>query len=491
MTLPGVASPSPWILVFDSIHDVLAAEQAFKQAGLWHDVVPLPRDLRSDCGMAILVRQEDAAAVSRILEGDRFRSHRLYRPTGAGHEEVTAVEVVRPQMEGRPAGAGVAQRPVSELIYLDHAATSWPKPAAVWEELARYAAGIGANAGRSGHRPALEAARLVFEVRQGLARVLGVSRPESVSFVRGATEGLNLVLKGFLKAGDRVAVSPMEHNSVMRPLGRLARERGIAIETLPADAFGRVDVDAARRLARQRPWALLVVQHASNVNGAMQDLAGLRAAFADTPMLVDGAQTAGLLPLDLEEQGIDFFACSAHKGLLGPTGLGACYLSPRCDVAPLQEGGTGSQSESFEQPAFRPDRYEAGTLNLLGIAALRGALRAIEQQGLPGGHVRKLAGMLGEGLAEVPGVRIYSPRDGSALCVAFGVEGISPEEVASRLEAEHVILCRAGLHCAPAAHRHLGTLPAGTVRLSPGCGNTAEQIQMVVKAAAALRAGRR
>jgi len=374
------------------------------------------------------------------------------------------------------------ERVMENVIYLDHAATSWPKPDEVCEQITRALSGLTANAGRSGYQPSVASARMVFQTREKLAELLGVSRSEDVVFVRGCTEGLNLVIKGLLKPGNTVAVSPMEHNSVMRPLMRLVAQRGIVVQTLPADPLGRIDLEAARRIARQKRIDLLAVTHASNVNGAIQDLKGLREAFAETPMLVDAAQTAGVLPIHVQREGIDFLACSVHKGLLGPTGVGACYLSADQEVLPLHEGGTGSRSDSLEHPEFRPDRYEAGTLNLHGIAGTYGALLGLKQRGLLGDHKRHLSKALIDGLDKVPGIRVYSPSDGTALCLSFTLSSLQPNEVAARLEDQYGVLCRPGLQCAPAAHRHLGTFPSGTVRLSPGWGNTAECVQTALRA---------
>jgi len=369
-------------------------------------------------------------------------------------------------------------------IYLDHAATSWPKPSEVAAEVSRLLGELTANPGRSGHRRSLESARLVFDVRSRLAALLGVADPSNVVFTRGATEGLNLVLKGFLRPGDRVGVSPLEHNSVMRPLSRLARERGVVVETLPADGLGRIDLEAVARLAGR--YRLVAVAHGSNVNGVVQDLRGLADALPHTPLLADAAQTAGVVPIDTCADGVAFLSCSAHKGLLGPMGVGVCILSPEHEVEPLIEGGTGSRSESLEQPDFRPDCYEAGTPNLHGIAGLGGSLRAIEREGLLGERKRRLTGQLIEGLRGIDGVRLYAPTDGSALLVSLTIDGVPPDRVALALEREHGILCRPGLHCAPAAHRHLGTLPGGTVRLSPGYGNTEDEIAAAVRAVHAI-----
>jgi len=370
---------------------------------------------------------------------------------------------------------------VNDPVYLDHAATSWPKPEEVGREITRTLTELTTNAGRSGHQPSLDAARMVFDTRRRLATLLGVNDTERVVFTRGCTEGLNLVLKGLLGPGDHVLVSPMEHNSVMRPLIRLVRDRGISWEALPADTFGRIDVEAARQIGAARHPALVAVAHASNVNGAVQDLAALREAFPETPILVDAAQTAGVLPIDIGQQRIDFLACSMHKGLLGPTGVGACYLDPRYDVLPLQEGGTGSRSDSLEHPDFLPDRYEAGTLNLHGIAGTYGALLGTETRRLLGDFKRNLVGMLIEGLDKIPGIRVHSPGDASALCVALTVPGLRPNTLAARLENEHRVLCRPGLQCAPAAHQHLGTFPGGALRLSPGWGNTPQDIEIALR----------
>lgn len=372
-------------------------------------------------------------------------------------------------------------------IYLDHAATSWPKPKEVGQEIAAALNDLTANAGRSAHQPAVSSARLVFDARVRLAELIGAASAEDLVFVRGCTEAINLVLKGWLQPGDRVLVSPLEHNAVMRPISRLQRERGIRVQMLPADRWGRIDWQAAQRVAFQTPPpALVVVQHASNVNGAVQDLTALRRTFPASRLLVDAAQTLGVLPIHVAAAGIDFLAGSVHKGLLGPTGVGIAYLAPEARVAPLIEGGTGSRSESLDQPDFRPDCYEAGTLNLHGIAGTRGALRGIAARGLLGEHKRQLTSRLIDRLRQIPHVQLQSPDDGTALCASFRIAGLNCDEVAVRLEREFGILCRPGLHCAPAAHRHLGTLPEGSIRLAPGWGNTLAEIDTALQAVDAI-----
>ncbi|MHC5038282.1 MAG: aminotransferase class V-fold PLP-dependent enzyme [Planctomycetota bacterium] len=368
-----------------------------------------------------------------------------------------------------------------DVIYLDHGATSWPKPEAVREKILSFSEGVCANVGRSGHRASVESARAVFECREKTAHLLGISDSTDVIFTRGATEGINLVLKGFLRHGDAVLATPMEHNAVSRPLNRLKRALDLRVGILPADPLGAVDWDAARSVAGGQPIRLVVVCHGSNVNGVVQDLEAARAAFPKSALLVDAAQTAGVLPLSAEKTGIDFLACSAHKGLLGPTGVGVCYLHPKYEVKPLMEGGTGSRSEETDQPAFRPDMYESGTLNIHGILAFSGALDHLEREGLNGDHKRELTGALIEGFRGIPRVRLHSPVDGTALLLAFTVEGMTSDQVARDLEEECGILCRPGLHCSPMAHRHLGTHPEGAVRLAPGWGNTEEHMRIAVE----------
>ncbi len=369
-----------------------------------------------------------------------------------------------------------------KVIYLDHAATSWPKPDGVLAGISRFMSGVAANAGRSGHKASVDSARLVYKLRSKLADLLGAPNPEDMIFTKGTTEGLNLVLKGFLGKGDKVLVSPMEHNSLIRPLERLRKERGIEYQTLPADKYGRIDIGKAAKAAGNGSWKLICVSHGSNVNGIVQDIGSLRKALPNIPMLVDAAQTVGVLPININELGIDFLAFSGHKGLLGPTGIGGCYISPKYRIQPLIEGGTGSKSESIEQPDFRPDCYESGTANLHGMAGLKGGVEYIESEGLGGEHKRRLCIMLIDAVKDILNVRLNSPDDGTALLVSLTIDGFHADEVALALEGEYGILCRPGLHCSPMAHRYLGTIPGGTVRLAPGYGNTGEEIETVIEA---------
>ena len=367
------------------------------------------------------------------------------------------------------------------VIYLDHGATSWPKPPSVLESMSDFMGGVAANAGRSGHFASVKSSEMINDVRTRMAKFLGIADPSNFIFTKGTTEGLNLVLKGFLIEGDKVLISPMEHNSVMRVLAKLKREIGLQYETLPGDEFGRIDLERAGDFTGG-DFKLLVVAHASNVNGVVQDIDALRQIFPDVPMLVDAAQTGGVLPIDIDETGIDFLACSSHKGLLGPAGIGGCYISPKYEIAPLIEGATGSFSDSIDHPNSRPSCYEAGTSNLHGIAGLRGALDYFDENELSGEHKRYLTSIMIEGIGDYPGVKIYSPKDGTALSLAFTIAGVSAVEIAAILEKDYDILCRPGLHCAPNAHKHLGTLPNGAVRLAPGYGNTQKEIVDAIRA---------
>jgi len=373
-------------------------------------------------------------------------------------------------------------------IYLDHAATSWPKPPEVAEAMVQTFDSLTANAGRSGHRASLDSARMVFGVRLRLAELFGVRNSENLIFVRGCTEGLNLVLKGWLRPGDRVVVSPLEHNAVMRPLARLTRELSLSISTLPADPWGRIDWDGARRLEenQRQPPALVVVAHASNVNGAVQDIRQAKTVFPASPLLVDAAQTAGVLPIDVEQLRIDFLSASVHKGLLGPTGVGVVYLSPRFDVRPLIEGGTGSRSEDQYQPEFLPDRFESGTPNIAGIAGLSAGLDYILARGLSDIRACEsgLAHRLIEGLTAIEGVTVYGTADTQrrTAAVSFRIAGTDNGVAVSLLSEQFDIMCRAGLHCAPRAHKTIGTFPGGTVRLSIGPFNTAADIDAALSA---------
>lgn len=370
------------------------------------------------------------------------------------------------------------------MIYLDNAATSWPKAPGVAEAMARFLQEEAGNPGRSGHRLARAASARVQATRQALARLLGVSEPERVVFTLNATDALNLALKGLLRPGDRVITSRMEHNSMTRPL-RALQAAGVEVVKVSCFSDGLVEAEAVAQALR-RPTRLLAITHASNVAGTIQPVAELArlAHEAGAWVLVDGAQTVGALPLQVEELGADLLAFSGHKGLLGPTGTGGLYVGPGIELRPVREGGTGTHSESDAQPEELPHRLESGTPNTVGLAGLGAALDYLERRGLEAirEHERRLVEVLRDGLGKIPGLTLYGPRDprSQAGVVSFTLEGWPPTEVAAILDASFDVAVRPGLHCAPDAHRTLGTFPAGTVRLSPGPFNTVDEMDQVV-----------
>ena len=380
------------------------------------------------------------------------------------------------------------------MRYFDSAATSWPKPPGVPKAVRRCLVRGGGNAGRSGHARALAAARTVLRTRELLSELFHVGDPSHLVFTKNATEALNLVLYGILRPGDRVVTSSMEHNSVMRPLRDLER-RGVRVEVVPAAAGGVIE-PAAFCAAVTAGARLAVVTHASNVTGAVTDLAaiGRHCRGLGVPLLADAAQTAGSLPIDSEALSVDFLAFSGHKGLLGPQGTGGLYVRDERALEPLMRGGTGSRSDREEQPEFLPDRYESGTLNAPGLAGLGAGVEYLLRRGVESvqAHERRLLELFLEGLAGEARITTYGPS-GAAACtgvLSLNVEGLSCSEAGSELEDRFGIATRVGLHCAPIAHRSLGTFPHGTVRFSWGPFTRRPDVQAAVRALRAL-CGRR
>jgi len=379
------------------------------------------------------------------------------------------------------------------MIYLDNAATSWPKAPGVGEAIGRFLECAAANPGRSGHRLSIAAGRMVAGAREGLADLLGVRDPLRIILAINATEGLNLALHGLLRPGDHVVTSAMEHNSMMRPLRAL---EAIGVEVSVVACAGDGSLDPAAIGAALRPaTALVAVTHASNVVGTILPIAQI-AAQAHThgvPLLVDAAATAGVLPIDVDGEGIDLLAFTGHKALYGPTGTGGLVIGSRFDASrlrPLKQGGTGSWSEHEEQPPFLPDAFESGTLNSAGLAGLERALAWIGERSLEEIRARQVTILqrLIDGLAELPRVVVYGARDAhrQVASVSFNIAGCTPSEIGLRLDEESDVLCRVGLHCAPAAHRTIGTFPGGTIRFSPGAFTTRGEIDTAVKAVARL-----
>jgi len=379
------------------------------------------------------------------------------------------------------------------MIYFDNAATSWPKPPEVAEAMLHFLRDVGANPGRSGHRTAVEAGRIVYAAREAVCELVNAPDPLRVAFTANVTVALNMALQGLLRPGDHVITSSMEHNSVMRPLRALER-KGIQLTVVrcsPEGSLNPADLEAAIRPNTR----MIVLNHASNVSGTILPVreVGRIARERGVLLLVDAAQTAGAYPIDVQADGIDLLALTGHKSLLGPMGTGGLVVGPRVDVSqmePLIRGGTGSRSEREEQPDFLPDMLESGTPNAVGIAGLEAGIRWVLARGVEAirAHERTLAQRALDGLRAIPGVTVYGPLDAArqTATVSFNIAGMEPSEAGLRLDEEHGILCRVGLHCAPAAHKTLGTFPVGTVRFGMGVFNTADEVDAAVAAVEAL-----
>jgi cysteine desulfurase/selenocysteine lyase len=375
------------------------------------------------------------------------------------------------------------------MIYFDNAATSWPKPPGVIEAMVHFMKEVGANPGRSGHRLSVEAGRIVYEAREALAELFNIEDPLRVVFGYNVTEGLNLALRGYLRPGDHVITSSMEHNSVMRPLRALERE-GVeltVVACLPKGFLDPADVEAAIR----SNTVMVVLNHASNVVGSLLPVAeaGRICRQRDLLLLVDAAQTAGAYPIDVETDHIDLLGFTGHKALCGPMGTGGLYIGPRVDLErlePLKRGGTGSRSEMEEQPDFLPDMCESGTANAVGLAGLGAGVRFVLEQGVENirRHEEALTAQLIKGLQAVPGVTLYGGRDASrqAATVSFNIAGSEPSEVGLQLDEEYDIMSRVGLHCAPSAHKTIGTFPTGTVRFGLSYFSTEEEVEAALRA---------
>lgn len=375
------------------------------------------------------------------------------------------------------------------MIYLDHAATSWPKPPTVIQAMSDYLEKAGGNPGRSGHRLSIAAARYVYDTREALAELFHAPDPLRIIFTHNVTYAINLALRGLLHLGDRVVTSSIEHNSVMRPLRELERQ-GVQLTVVCCKPDGTLDLDALRR-AITPGTRVVVVNHASNVMGAILPVADIAkiAHEAGALLLIDAAQTAGTLPIDVTAMGIDLLAFTGHKGLQGPPGTGGLVISPTIDVSelvPLVRGGTGSRSEFEEQPNDLPDRYESGTPNGVGLAGLGAGVRWVLERTVDciRAHELELASALMSGLRSIKGITVYGPRNPaqSVAVVSCRVEGHRVSDIGMRLDDDSEILCRVGLHCAPAAHKTIGTFPEGTIRLAPGIFTTMDDIHTTIGA---------
>lgn len=369
------------------------------------------------------------------------------------------------------------------MIYLDHAATSYPKPERVLQEMERFVRLSGANPGRGGHRRSMEAQSMIDDTRRLLARLFHAPRPERIVFTLNATDALNMAIKGVLKPGDHVITSVLEHNSVSRPLNRLERDGIITLTRLDAGANHCINPDDVAR-AFTPATRLVALTHVSNVTGTIQPVQeiGRIVREHEALFLVDAAQSAGVVEIDVVKDFIDLLAFTGHKALLGPTGTGGLVVGDRARLGPWREGGTGGDSASPFQPDEYPHSMEGGTPNVFGIAGLREGIRMIMEKGietvLP--HERNLLAVFYGVLKDPSRFQWYGADRvianeggmGRVGLVGINLPGLAPAELAAILDEHFDIAVRAGLHCAPYAHRHLGTFPHGTVRLSVGLQTT-------------------
>ncbi len=376
------------------------------------------------------------------------------------------------------------------MIYFDNAATSWPKPQEVLDAMRLCLEQTGANPGRSGHQMALAAGRLVDETRALIAELFNIPQPDRIIFTLNATDALNTAIKGMLEQGDHVITSSMEHNSVTRPLYGL---RGsIKVTKIRCAPDGTLDPQEVKRAIRPDTRAVIMT-HASNVTGTIMPVQeiGELAREHGLIFLVDAAQSAGILDIDVQDMQIDLLAMPGHKGLMGPPGTGVLYVGERVNLRPFREGGSGSWSADAAQPEALPEKYESGTLNTVGIAGLGAGIKFIRTTGLAKirEHENKLVQKLLEGLHNMPGIKIFGPGLGEerAPVVSFLVKGKDSQAVGGALDRWHNIACRAGLHCAPDAHRTLGTFRKKLVRFSFSYFNREEEIDYALQCLREIR----
>ena len=373
-------------------------------------------------------------------------------------------------------------------IYLDNASTTFPKAPNVASAMADYITNCGININRGSYSLAYDVEDIIYTTRQRLHTLFNGHDPSHVIFTQNVTMSLNMVIKGLLKAGDHVLVSSMEHNAVMRPLTQLL-DKGITFDTIPCDSTGSIQMDSIEPLIRPNTVAL-IINHASNVCGTIQPLESIGPICKthNLQFIVDAAQTAGVIPIDVKACHIDALCFTGHKGLLGPQGIGGIILTKEMaqNLTPLIAGGTGSFSHLETMPTHMPDTFEAGTLNLPGIMGLNEGLSYIESQGMENIHNHELALTQAflEGLQSIDGINIVGKQniqDRTAV-VSITIDGMDPASIAYELESTYYIMTRVGLHCAPRAHQTLGTYPEGTVRFSFGYANTHKDVESALSA---------
>ena len=374
-----------------------------------------------------------------------------------------------------------------ELIYMDHAATSWPKPPEVLDAVMKAMQHEAANPGRGSHAMAVRASRVLFDTRKRLAKLFHIKNPNDIAFTSNTTMALNMAIKGWVKQGDHVITTAVEHNSVRRPLYALEKLLGIQVTYIQGDQRGYINPKDIEQEIR-RNTSLIIVNHSSNLLGTIAPLSemGEIARRHHVKLLVDAAQSAGIITVDVEAMGIDMLAFPGHKGLLGPQGTGGLYIAPNMELEPLLYGGTGSQSETPNQPSVRPDRYEAGTQNTPGLAGLQAGVAYILNETVEKIHNKEwsLTQRMMEGLQSLPGIKVMGPELGRERTgiISFVAAAIDPSELSFILDQHYGIAVRAGYHCTPLAHELAGTSATGAVRASVGIYTTEAEVDAMVEA---------
>ena len=374
------------------------------------------------------------------------------------------------------------------MIYLDNAATTFPKPEAVYNAMMDCMKNYCANPGRAGHKLAMKAAREIYDTRENIAKLFNIDNPMNIVFTNNATDSLNLAIKGVVNKGDHIITTSMEHNSVIRPIKALEKV-GVENTIVQCDDQGFLNIDDLEKAIKPNT-KLIVTTHASNVCGTLIDIKSISeiANKHNILYLIDASQTVGVYDIDLKDIKADMLAAPGHKGLLGPQGTGILYIREGLNIGILKEGGTGSRSEDLFQPDLFPDKYETGTHNTPGIVGLNEGVKFIFKEGIDKikEHEEELCKYMLERLEEVPNIKIYGPKDANkrASVISINIGNMDSGEITFLLDSEYDIATRSGIHCAPLAHKTLGTLEQGAVRFSIGYFNTKEEID---KAVAALK----
>ncbi len=374
-------------------------------------------------------------------------------------------------------------------IYLDSAATTRQKPPQVLKAVVRFATEVGVSHGRGTYKAGIQANELIFGTRSVLAKLFNIQRMDRILYTKNVTEAINTALKGFLRTGDHVVLSGLEHNAVIRPLNKLKKDRGVDYTIVPANNLGRLNPYDFEKAFKPNT-KLVCLTHASNVSGNLtpvEEVGGL-CAKRGIAFLVDTAQTAGVVPIDMQAMNIDFLAFTGHKGLMGPPGTGGLAVSPKWNLDSFIEGGTGSNSDKEEQPSQWPDKFESGTQNYWGLAGLKAGVEFLLKTSVQAVRRKEeaLTAQFLKDVEKIKGLKVYGLPSGAEKervgVVSLNIEGKDPSEVGFELDERYGIMTRVGLHCAPLAHRTIGTYPIGTVRFSFGFYNTEKEVEKAVKA---------